>query len=157
MGIRPAAVALDLVPTGAARAKVAAKEGEDAGMLTDERLAEIEALARKATVPTWRQGTVWTACIMVPHHEGLAGPGGERVLLRMNEHFPHEDDCAFIGAMQPETALAMVAELRSLRIIAFAAERVVRLRGWSEVAERTPPVLGEAERELVRLVGEWKR
>lgn len=127
-------------------------------MLSDERLAEIEALARAATPGPYRAcscgkcGMVWsTAADVVVYN--VAGE---------NEDVPGVDpeqrnkNALYAGSVSPDVTLDVLHELLALRRLASAAERVVRLRGWDEIAERTPPVLGEAEREMVMAVREWR-
>ena len=91
---------------------------------TKKLVAEARALDEKATAGPWRAGVSWKDCVMVPHHTGLAGPGGERVLLRMNDNYPHEHDAALIAryrtlapqlADEVERLAAEVAELRRER------------------------------------------
>jgi len=51
-------------------------------------------LMAQATPGPWRQGSVEKDAIFVSHPEGLAGPGGERVIARANMHYPYEADIA---------------------------------------------------------------
>lgn len=62
-----------------------------------ETIKRVRELSEAALPGPWRAGAVWRDCVMVSHPVGLAGPGGERVLLRMNQHFPHTDDAALIA------------------------------------------------------------
>lgn len=56
-------------------------------------LDDLEALHAKATVGPWRHGAVEKYHVFTWLPEGH-----ERVLCRMNEHFPHEDDARAIAA-----------------------------------------------------------
>ena len=42
--------------------------------------------------------------------------GTERVLLKMNTHFPYDADAAYIEAARPSIVLALIAEIRRLRL-----------------------------------------
>ncbi len=57
---------------------------------------ELRALVAAMSARPWRQGRVEKHHVFVPCAECL---GPERVLLRMNEHFPHEADAAAIAAL----------------------------------------------------------
>lgn len=76
-----------------------------------ERLGE---LAKAATQGNWRQGSVEKHHVFVdePREQLL---GNERVLLRMNAHYPYEHDAAFIAAADPGTVLLLLAEIGRLR------------------------------------------
>lgn len=80
--------------------------------------AELERRARAATQGLWRQGSVEKYNVFVPC-TGDECMGNERVLLRMNTHFPYkaeyEADAAYIEAARPSIVLALIAELRRLR------------------------------------------
>lgn len=76
------------------------------------KLDDLEAKARAATPGPWREGSVDRDCVFCPatHPERMSH---ERVLLRMNGHFPHEADAAFIAAANPATALALIEAVRA--------------------------------------------
>jgi uncharacterized small protein (DUF1192 family) len=89
-------------------------------VLSEEKLAELKRLALAAPPGKRRAGNVESYHVFVHHPEGLAGPiMGERVLCRLNEHFEHGDDAAFIAACSPDVVLALVAEIERLN-----AERI---------------------------------
>jgi hypothetical protein len=87
-------------------------------MMDDVRLKELRALCDAATPGPWRRGAVEHHHVFCPHPGALAPELG-RVLLRMNEYFPHADDATFIAAAStalPE-ALDEIERLReALRI-----------------------------------------
>lgn len=73
---------------------------------------DLDTLAARLAAMTpgpWRVGSVERWHIIVPYPESIAGPCGERVLLRANEHFPYGAD------------LAGIADLRN------AADELIRL------------------------------
>lgn len=95
-------------------------------------LAAIRALCEKATPGPWRQGNV------EKHHVFANTPAGdwmghEYVLLRMNVHFPHEHNAAFIAAAREAVPqlLALVEEQGK-----YIAELEASLARWERVAER---------------------
>lgn len=51
------------------------------------KAAELLAIERAMTPSPWRAGLVDVDCLFFPDPNGLAGPAGESVLLRMNKHF----------------------------------------------------------------------
>ncbi len=57
---------------------------------------ELRELVAAMSARPWRQGRVEKHHVFVPCETCL---GPERVLLRMNEHFPHEADAAAIAAL----------------------------------------------------------
>jgi hypothetical protein len=65
--------------------------------LTDVELAEIEARRAAASPGPWRPGACQKYNVFIPYADALEGPHGERVVLRMNEHFPYEADASFVG------------------------------------------------------------
>lgn len=112
--------------------------------MTPERRAELRKLREAATPGEWRAGSAWTDCVMVPHHEGMAGPGGERVLLRMNANdpaWPHQSDAALIpaavNALVPLLDALDAAEKRVAELEAFGAKvnairnSIVGMHGFS--------------------------
>jgi hypothetical protein len=84
---------------------------------------ELRALVAAMSAGPWRQGRVEKHHVFVPCADCL---GPERVLLRMNEHFPHEADCAAIAALANH-ADAFVDLVR-------ASER---LKAWDDGEERS--------------------
>lgn len=100
--------------------------------IDDSLLAAARKTMAKATPRPWRVGTFETWHVYAPHPEGLAGPGGERVLLRMNEHHPYASDAAAIVS-----AIAL-------------ADAVLAADGfdWQTEAEHRRLALVRAERSL---------
>lgn len=96
--------------------------------MTPAELDALERLCEAATPARWRAGAVEKHHVFARHDEGLAGLGGERVLLRMNEHFPHEADAAFIAAAR-EAVPALIAEVRHLRTVVESAR--ARFEVWT--------------------------
>jgi molybdopterin-guanine dinucleotide biosynthesis protein A len=84
---------------------------------------DLRAIIAAMSARPWRQGRVEKHHVFVPCAECL---GPERVLLRMNEYFPHEDDAAAIAALANH-AEALVGLVR-------AAER---LKAWDDGEERS--------------------
>lgn len=78
-------------------------------MIDVKRLRELE---KAATPGPWRVGSVETFHVFVPHPEGLVGPGGERVLLRFNEHYPHDADADLIVWLRNNCAALLDAAER---------------------------------------------
>lgn len=107
--------------------------------ITDEQLAELEALERAATPGEWRAGYVDHDCVFVVN-DAPDAMGPERVLLRMNKHFPrnHEDTTLIAAA---RTALpSLLAELRETRealaLVAEAHDAALALTPASEGTAR---------------------
>lgn len=73
-------------------------------------VAGLRALLAGATPGPWRHGSVERYHVFVPCADCM---GPERVILRMNEHFPHEADAALIvAAVNALPALLAAAEER---------------------------------------------
>lgn len=71
-------------------------------------------LAGEATQGPWRAGDVETWHVFAPStHEDAMGP--ERVLLRMNAHFPFAADAALIAYHHPARVVALAAVVARLR------------------------------------------
>lgn len=84
-------------------------------------LDALELLA-KATPAPWREGTVERFHVFAPNtHPEAMGP--ERVLLRMNEHFPHVDDARLIAALR-NAAPEMLAIARA--VVAWGQARATQ-------------------------------
>lgn len=77
-------------------------------------LDDLRRKARAATPGPWRAGAVQKDRVFAPYAGALEGPNGERVLLRMNEHFPNEADAAFIAAAHPGVVLALLDRIAAL-------------------------------------------
>lgn len=108
-------------------------------MALDETVKRLRALLEKATPGPWRSGSVELDAVFVRHDEGLAGPGGERVLLRANKHFEHTAD------------VKLIAEARNaLPDLLAAADLLCRLeRRIAENQNNKPwPMLLQLEHEL---------
>lgn len=76
-------------------------------------IARVRELDKAATKGPWRVGRAETFHVFCPStHADAMGP--ERVLLRMNEHFPHETDAALI-AYYRDAAPALADECQRLR------------------------------------------
>lgn len=87
----------------------------EAEPLTDAELDLLATLDAKRTPGPLRPGVVQRDRIFVPYAGALEGPNGERVLLRMNEHFPeHVDDARAIAAAL-NALPALLAEVRRWR------------------------------------------
>ena len=71
-------------------------------------------LAEAATPGPWREGSVETYNVFVECRDPEC-LGTERVLLKMNTHFDHRTDAAFIAAANPQTVLALIDETERLR------------------------------------------
>lgn len=71
-------------------------------------LPSLRKLLAEGTPGPWRAGTHETWHVFAPHNDGF---GPERVLLRMNEHFPYTNDARLIvAAVNALPALLDVAE-----------------------------------------------
>ncbi len=81
--------------------------------LASVSVAACEARARLASPGPWRVGSVAAeGKVWVPYAGSLEGPNGERCLLTMNTHFPHDDDRAFIAHARDDVPfLAQLARL----------------------------------------------
>lgn len=89
------------------------------------------ALARREAPPPWRPGFADKDSIFIPYAEGLAGPHGERVLLRANkgdptEPFPYENVIRFIGGAIDEVPMLAAEVLRLLEENAVLREQMAR-------------------------------
>ncbi len=110
---------------------------------------QLRDLASKATPGEWRQGNVEKHHIFVESQDAH-WLGHERVLLRMNKHFPHEADAAFIAAASPSTVIALLDELEQLRAaltkISAIRDSIIGQQGfnWSEHAYPLVAVLNAA-------------
>ena len=82
-------------------------------VLSAARLAEIREREAAATKGPWRAGVVDKDRVFVPYDGALEGPNGERVILRMNAHFPFEADAAFVAHAR-EDVPALLAHLDAL-------------------------------------------
>lgn len=92
---------------------------------------DLDTLAARLAAMTpgpWRVGSVERWHIIVPYPESIAGPCGERVLLRANEHFPYGAD------------LAGIADLRN------AADELIRLARVGQIAVRYVELPGGDDR-----------
>lgn len=96
-------------------------EPDDGGYEASAPSVNIEALrtlareaaerAGKATRGPWRHGAAQKDRVFIPFIDALEGPNGERVLLRLNEHFPYEADALFIASARTDVpALASAVE-----------------------------------------------
>lgn len=96
----------------------------DAEPLTTAELDRLASLDAKRTPGPLRPGVVQRDRIFVPYADALEGPNGERVLLRMNEHFPaHVDDARAIAAAL-NALPALLAEVRASRLAAVEVRAV---------------------------------
>jgi hypothetical protein len=79
-------------------------------------LDAIEARCNAATPGPWRAGNIAAeAKVWCDYPEGIEGPVmGERCLLIMNKHFPHDADREFIAASRTDVP-ALLANLRETR------------------------------------------
>lgn len=93
-------------------------------------IAEATEVQQGVTPGDWRPGTVRPAVeVYCSHPEGLAGPADERLLLRLNEHFPSVADARFIArsrSLVPE----LVAALQG--VCAQAEELEQELGCWTD-------------------------
>lgn len=71
-------------------------------------------LAEAATEGPWRAGAVDTWHVFAPNR-GPDAMGPERVLLRMNEHFPYMADAAHIAHAHPGRVRAWLGAVARLR------------------------------------------
>ena len=127
--------------------------------LTTAELDQLDALNRARTPGPLRPGVVQRDRIFVPYADALEGPNGERVLLRMNEHFPaHVDDARAIAAAL-NALPALLAEVRA-SMAAAASYLIEALDAYGRAfcraahldtqARRT--ALADAERAVLRCV-----
>lgn len=101
-----------------------------AGPLTADELVEIEARRAAASPGPWRPGRYEKHHVYIPYADGLEGPGGERVVLRMNPHFPYEADATFVGHAWEDIG-------RLLATVRARNEEIARLReGGDALAKR---------------------
>lgn len=78
-------------------------------------LDAVERAERAMTPGPWRHGSVERHHVFCSEGDrSLLCPEAGRVLLRMNEHFPHDSDAAGIVALR-NAAPALIAEVRALR------------------------------------------
>lgn len=85
-------------------------------------LDAVEAAERAMTPGEWRHGSVERHHVFCSEGDrSLLCPEAGRVLLRMNEHFPHDSDAAGIVALR-NAAPALIAEVRALRAEVAAAK-----------------------------------
>ncbi len=90
--------------------------------LTDEQLAEAEAIDKARTPGLWRQGSVEKYNVFCDCDDpDVLAPALGRVLLRMNTYFPHERDAAAIENWS-SVVTALLAEVRALRAAKHAAD-----------------------------------
>lgn len=69
--------------------------------------------ARAATLGPWRAGSVAAeGKVWAPYAGGVAGPYGERCLLSMNPHFPHDADRRFIAHARDDVPFLAALALR---------------------------------------------
>ena len=93
-------------------------------------LDAVERAERAMTPGPWRHGSVERHHVFCSEGDrSLLCPEAGRVLLRMNEHFPHDSDAAGIVALR-NAAPALIAEVRALRA------EVERLRADKAEAKR---------------------
>jgi hypothetical protein len=115
--------------------------GEPAAALNrnaiEQRIREIRERVANASPGPWRRGHVELYHVFCKHPEGLAGPVlGERVILRMNEHFPYLDDVSFIAnARQDLPDLCNAVEALLARVEELEKAGTEALDGWEECCE----------------------
>jgi len=87
--------------------------------LTDEKLAELEAMAKAATPGPWsfRERAAEDYMVGSIDYEWIA------------HVWHHEGDAAFIAATDPDTVLSLIAEVRRLRAD-LAAAQTEAARSW---------------------------
>lgn len=91
-------------------------------------LDAVERAERAMTPGEWRHGSVERHHIFCGEgDQSLLCPEAGRVLLRMNEHFPHDRDAAGIVALR-NAAPALIAEVRALRAAAEEREADMHAR-----------------------------
>lgn len=81
---------------------------ENAELLTPEEMAEAAAIDERLP-KRWRHANVRRTDVYCHYSDALEGPNGERVLLRLNEHFPHEQDARDIAEMRNVFGRALAA------------------------------------------------
>jgi hypothetical protein len=115
--------------------------------ITMEQISELETLAAAASPGPWRAGAVDTFHVFIPNRApGALGP--ERVLLRMNEHFPFEADAAFIAAAR-EAVPALIARVRTLRgVVELGALTLCKLAVHMGVAKPNTDALPDGPAPL---------
>ena len=85
-------------------------------------------LAEAATEGPWRAGAVDTWHVFAPNR-GPDAMGPERVLLRMNEHFPYMADAAHIAHAHPGRVRAWLGAVARLREAVKKGHRSVCVDG----------------------------
>ena len=106
-------------------------------------LDAVERAERAMTPGPWRHGSVERHHVFCSEGDrSLLCPEAGRVLLRMNEHFPHDSNAAGIVALR-NAAPALIAEVRRLRallqVLARAASRYVPPGDASDPAVTSAP------------------
>ena len=93
--------------------------------MTDNRLAELEALAKAATPGPWFAVRLRVnTCVKAANGDYVMEAGARgRALVR------HEEDADFIAATDPETVLALIAELLRLRAELKRVAPLLAMRG----------------------------
>ena len=95
--------------------------------MTDEKLSDLEAFAH-AAINKMSESVVWSALIGCMHRDGYI----ERAV-------------DYIESMPPETALAMIAEIRRLRLVEPSTEEAGALADYHDFQESAADSIGEPE------------
>jgi len=123
----------------------------------DEAAAELKAALEAIPAVEWRQGSVWTDCVLRPPldaneaDEFAGGWAGERVIFRANQHFEDEGR-AHIRAVVLLRNLAplLIAEReeREKQLRRFAAQIVAHEKEPGSCGAIDQAVFAEARRVL---------
>jgi hypothetical protein len=92
---------------------------------------DLYAKAKAASPGPWRNGTQERWHVFVPNNQPLA-MGPERVLLRMNEHFPFEADAAYIAAASPDVVMRLIEERERFRELCSRSLVHVEMSEWPD-------------------------
>lgn len=99
-------------------------------------LDAVERAERAMTAGPWRHGSVERHHVFCSEGDrSLLCPEAGRVLLRMNEHFPHDSDAAGIVALR-NAAPALIAEVRALRaeVVRITAAGDIEAKSWEAMS-----------------------
>lgn len=117
--------------------------------MSPEELRACRERAEAATAGPWRAGSVERDAVFIPWPQGM---GPERVLLRMNEHYPHDADAAFIAHARTDVPRLLATVATRDEEIRRIAEAIGRMRE----ADGHAPFPASAD-ELVRRAEELTR
>lgn len=116
--------------------------------ITDEQIAEIEALANAVPHQTWRAGNAYGKAFILNYQVIADTPDGAYVLMEGNNNFPEDSvaNAAYVGSAQPSTIRALISRLRA------AEKDAGRYRHLVESGHFVPSSFGA--RWALRMAGE---